>query len=248
MLCLSCMLMTSCWRAATLHLENMPLTASTICMNGGPWESRVFTQCGARITQAYDKHTRTSGVEINLTQYAKEISIITLTFDAETENPKITPLELSQLRALNGQLLWLGMQCLPQSLAPLSLLTGQTPQARVDTICEVNKLAWKATVWARIPLTVHAHHFPVVITYTDAGGTTRPDGTSQREQLVFIANSELLQDKESNVSLRSWHSSRLRGVARSSSAAEPHAAADGDDEAVHIRLCLLEVLFGQLDL
>ena len=23
------------------------------------WESRVFTQCGARITQAYDKHTRT---------------------------------------------------------------------------------------------------------------------------------------------------------------------------------------------
>ena len=50
------------------------------------------------------------------------------------------------------------------------------------------------------------------------------------------------------MSLISWHSSRLRRVARSSSTAETQAAADGDDEAVHIRLCLKEVLFGQLDL
>ena len=37
-------------------------------------------------------------------------------------------------------------------------------------------------------------------------------------------------------------------MARSSSAAETQAAADGDDEGVYIRLCLKEVLFGQLDL
>ena len=66
--------------------------------------------------------------------------------------------------------------------------------------------------------------------------------------MVFIANSELLQGRESNMSLISWHSSRLRRVARSSSAAETQAAADGDDEAVYIRVCLKEVLFGQLDL
>ena len=92
---------------------------------------------------------------------------------------QITPRELSQLRASIGQLLWLGMQCLPQLLAPLSLLMGQTPQATVDTICEVNKLARKATVWAKMPLKVHAHHSLVVVTHTDAGWTTRPDGTSQ---------------------------------------------------------------------
>ena len=50
------------------------------------------------------------------------------------------------------------------------------------------------------------------------------------------------------MSLISSHSSRLRRVARSSSAAETQAAADGDDEAVYIRLCLKEVLFGRLDL
>ena len=50
------------------------------------------------------------------------------------------------------------------------------------------------------------------------------------------------------MSLISGHSSGSRRVARSSSAAETQAAADGDDEAVYIRLCLKEVLFGQLDL
>ena len=48
-------------------------------------------------------------------------------------------------------------------------------------------------------------------------------------QLVFIAKSELLQGRESNMSLISWHSSRLRRVARSSSTAETQAAANGDD-------------------
>ena len=102
------------------------------------------------------------------------------------------------------------MQCLRQLLAPLSPSVGQTPQATVDTIYEMNKLARKATVWARTPLKVHAHHSLVVVTYTDAGWTTRPDGTSQGGQLVFISNSQLLQSKESNMSLISWHSSRLR--------------------------------------
>ena len=47
------------------------------------------------------------------------------------------------------------------------------------------------------------------------------------------------------MSLISLQSSRLRRVARSSSAAETQAAADGDDEAVYIRLCLKEILFRQ---
>ena len=209
----------------------------------GDWESRVFTQCGARITQAYHKHTITlGGFEISFTEYTKEISLIASPSHRRRDRKsQITPLELSQLQALNGQLLWLGMQCLPQLLAPLSLLMGQTRQATVDTIYGVNKLAREATVWARMPLKVHAHQFLIVVTYTDAGWTSRPDGTS-------LANSELLQGKESNLSPISRHSRRLRRVARSSSAAEIQAAADGGDEAVDIRLCLKDVLFGQLDL
>ena len=101
----------------------------------GTWDSRVFPQYGARITQAYDKpHQKLGGFEISFAEYAKEISIITMPSHRRRDRKsQLTPLELSQLRALNGQLLWLGMQCLPQSLAPLSLLIRQTPQATVDT-------------------------------------------------------------------------------------------------------------------
>ena len=125
----------------------------------------MFKQCGAQITQAYNKHSGTwGGFEISFTEYVKEISIITLpSHRRRDKKSKITPLELSQLRALSGQLLWLGMQCLPQLLAPLSLLMGQTPQATVGTIYEVNKLARKATAWARTPLKIHVHLSPQML-------------------------------------------------------------------------------------
>ena len=125
--------MISFWRAVTLHLENVSLMASTICVNA---------ELG-RITQAYDKHTRTwSGFEISFTEYVEETSLTNLPSHRRRDRkPQITPPELSELRALNGQLLSLSVQCLQQLLAPLSMLMGQTPQATVDTICEVNKLA-----------------------------------------------------------------------------------------------------------
>ena len=72
---------------------------------------------------------------------------------------------------------------------------GQTPQTTADTIFEVNKLGRKATVWAKMPLKVRANHSLLVVTYTDPGWTTQPDGTSQGGQLVFIATARLLQRK-----------------------------------------------------
>ena len=66
----------------------------------------------AQITLTYDKHTGTrSGFEISFTEYVNEISIITLpSHRRRDKKSKIAPLEHSQLRALDGQLLWLGLQ------------------------------------------------------------------------------------------------------------------------------------------
>ena len=88
----------------------------------------------------------------------------------------------------------------------------------------------------------------------DQHATRRPrssfscGGHVHRCQLVFTANADLSQGKESNMSLISWHPSRLTRVARSSFAAATQTAADGDDETVHIHLCPKEVLSGQLGL
>ena len=112
---------------------------------------------------------------------------------------QITPLELSQLQALHSQLLWLGMPCLPQLLAPLSLVMVQTPQATADTIFEVNKLAQKATVWVNTQLK-----------------TPRSSFSWSRAQLLdgpgFIAKSRAV-GRDLGMSLMLWHSSRLKRVA-----------------------------------
>ena len=114
----------------TLHLDNMTLTALTICTNR---ESGSY-ECSN--SAAHKSHKET----INTPEHGADLRSISQNarkrfrsspchhIDAET------PLELPQLRALTGQLLWLGMQCLPQLLAPLSLLMRQTPQATVGTI------------------------------------------------------------------------------------------------------------------
>ena len=119
---------------------------------------------------------------------------------------------------------------------------GQTQQATLDIIFEVSKLAQK-TVWA----THHSKSTLIILLWWPRtkmlGG---PLGQTKLHKEDH-ANAELLQGKESNMSPISWHSSRLKRVARSSSAAETQAATDGDDAAVYICLCLKEVIFGQLD-
>ena len=96
----------------------------------------------------------------------------------------------------------------------------EAPKATVDTLFEANKLAWRAVRWANAPLRVRSHRAPVAVIWTDAGWTTRPDGTSQGGHLVFIADVELLQGRESNMTLVSRHSGKPGRAAQSSSSAE----------------------------
>ena len=74
------------------------------------WESRVFAQCGARITQANDKHTRTwGGFEISFAEYAKEISIITLPSHRRRDRKsQITSLELPHTSSLERSVALVG--------------------------------------------------------------------------------------------------------------------------------------------
>ena len=105
----------------------------------GKWESRVFDRCGAQITQAYYKHTGTwCGFEISFTEYVEEISIITLpSHRRRDKKSKITPLELFQTSSLEWSVALVGYAIQNCSV----VVVGQTPQATVDTINAVNKLA-----------------------------------------------------------------------------------------------------------
>ena len=171
--------MISCYRAVTQNLENTSHKVLTICTSreGGSHECSNSV-AHKSLKQACNKHTGTwRWIRDQIHRIRKkEVSIITLpSHRRRDKKSKITPLELSQLRALNGQLLRLGMQCLPQLLAPLSLLMGQTPQATVGTIYEVNKS------WLGRRLCGHGHHSQSMLIilllwllYTDAGSQKAP--------------------------------------------------------------------------
>ena len=73
--------------------RKVSLMASTICMH---WElgSHVFTQCGARVAQAYDKHTKTwDEFESSFIEYVKGISLVLPSHQRRDRKSPITPLE-----------------------------------------------------------------------------------------------------------------------------------------------------------
>ena len=203
------------------------MLASTICLNG-ELGSHECSHSAAHESHKPTTNTPEHGADLRFTEYAKEISLINLpSYQRRDKKSQITPFELSQHRALNGHLLWLGMQCLPQLLAPLSLLMGQTPQAKVNTIYEVNKLARKATVWARTPLNVHARNIPVVVTYTrryvakETAGLHRKRRVVARQRIEHVSDIVALEPSET--------CGKIVTCSRNSSSS-------GADEAVQIRL------------
>ena len=101
----------------------------------GTWDTKVFTQCGAKITQAYDPLlTQCGGFTVSMEDYASEVQLINLspTRRRQTEQ-KVATHEQSLFRALAGQMNWLAQQCCPTLVAPLFLIMGETNCATVDT-------------------------------------------------------------------------------------------------------------------
>ena len=85
------------------------------------WESGSHECSNSAAHEAHKPLPNTgtwTGFEISFKESAKEIVLINLPSHRRRDRKsKITPLEMSQLRALNGQSLRLGMQYLPQLLA-----------------------------------------------------------------------------------------------------------------------------------
>ena len=99
----------------------------------GTSDTKVFTQCGTNITQAYDQLLKQwGGFTVSMEDYASEVQLINLspTRRKQTEQ-KVTNHGQSLFRALAGQMNWLAQQFCPKLVAPLSLLMGETNCATV---------------------------------------------------------------------------------------------------------------------
>ena len=120
------------------------------------WETRVYTQCGARITQNYDKHTKTwCGFEIYVHKVREKKSHSTTCHDMDVEREN-----LSQLRALIGQLLWCAYAECATILGACVTVDGTSTGSHGGHDYDVINWLRKATVWANAPLKIDAHHSP----------------------------------------------------------------------------------------
>ena len=74
----------------------------------GTCKSKVFTQCSAKITQAYDQHLKQwGGSTVSMEDYAQEIQLINLSTNRRVQKEqKVTPYEQHLFRGLVGQLSW----------------------------------------------------------------------------------------------------------------------------------------------
>ena len=105
------LLMTSCWQPVAVHLENMSLTASTISMRGGNFGSHVCSHSAAHESHKSTSNAPERGADLrSISQNTwTEISLINFPSHRRRDRKsKITPLELSQPRALEMSLALVG--------------------------------------------------------------------------------------------------------------------------------------------
>ena len=151
---------------------------------------------------------------------------------------------LKCLRAINGSLQWLVTNSRPDLAARVSLSASATSNPTYGDLQSANKLIRQAQRYKEIPINIPSIPLKRLTlgTFTDAAWAVRPDGSSQGGYLLFFADKDLLDGKESSVSIMDWKSWKLKRKVRSSLAAESQALADAVDNLNYLRLFFAECL------
>ena len=180
----------------------------------GLWETGEFVQCGVRIRQKYDQKTgRWGTIKVDMQTYGETMQSIYIP-SARRKDPTqpCTAQEVTELRAVCGQLMWLTTQAVPTLMAPLSILLAYTTNATVDTLLRANKLVRQAKLETSHPLIMHGLTNPCVLAWGDAAWGVRREGSSQGGYLIAMADGDALHNQDFRVNIISWHSGKLTRV------------------------------------
>ena len=225
-----CKLMISYSRAVTQHSGSKSLTKSTNCMN----EQHGRHAC-TRNAAHESRKTTTNTPRSTFTEYVKSHSSTCHDMDVERE-------KLSQLRALIGQLLWWTYAMCATIVGVFATVDGTITGTHGGHDFEVVNIGFLKrlcgpTRHSKSPLITHRghQHRCKMDNLTNWNVTKKTAGLHRKRRAVAMSRI-------------SCHLSLLKRLARSSGATETQRTADGDDDAVCIRSCLSEVLFGPIDL
>ena len=199
-------------------------------------ESVVF--CGCEV-----KQNRDGSIDVQQERFALGLNEVNLSRERkEQEEQPATEEEKKQMKGLLGGLAWRANQTAPWLSATTSILQGYTQKARVKDVLLANKLCRlqraNATVGLHFSCDIHE---PVVLTFSDASHANRADGTSQGGMITVLTDKKVLHGQKGPFSVLSWHSKKLKRIARSSTCAEVQACANAYDELEYIKQLYCEI-------
>ena len=193
-----------------------------VALEFGTENSGAFTFIGMHVTQ----HTEMS-ITLDQLTFAASISPIELSpGHQQTKKAHLTDEERTQFCVTIGQFNWLATVSHPEISFDVCQASSRVWDAAVSDMFEVNKVIYKVKkeqAYIHFPkLTLSSVHLRV---YSDASFNNLPDGSSKEGFLVLIS------DSSNKCSPISWPSNCIKGVVRSTLAAETLALNDGCDTA-----------------
>ena len=196
----------------------------------GKEENEEFHFLGLDITQKDDI--------IVLDQQSYVNNLRQIEIDKTRRSQRHANLEIFQSKL--GQLLWVACQTRPDILYDVCHLSTQVKTAKVEHLCEINKIIRKCkseNVMLKFQHLGKEESLRFVV-FSDSSLGNLPDGASQGGSLV------LLMGEDGRFNPLFWQSKRIRRVVRSSLAGETLALMDGVDNAIFISTLYAELTNG----
>ena len=154
--------------------------------------------------------------------------------------------EKHEMKGLLGGLAWRANQTAPWLNATTSILQGHNRSATVKEVLQANKLCRLQRAKAEVGLKFsHEIRDPMVLSFTDASHANRADGSSQGGSITLLTDRKVLDGHVAPFSVLSWHSRKLKRLARSSTCAEVQECANTCNEVEFVKQVMYEILHEQ---
>ena len=163
----------------------------------------------------------------------------------DNHKPKLTPNEISHLRGAVGTVAWKSSQTGPHFQAEAGLLLSEILYATNATVHKANKLIREvkreASQCLRFPCWNCRWNQMVIVTWCDAGQSTRADKSSTLGYITGICPRSLLDGEEQIVAVLNWKSSKTPRQCLGSNGAEVQAITEGEDSTFKVRVMWVEL-------
>ena len=200
----------------------------------GSHRKRNFTFTGLKIDQQPDQT-----IHVSQEQYIKDIQPITIKRERRSVlEDAVTEEERQSLRALIGSLSYAAINSRPDLGSRIGFLQPSINRAKVETLCEGNRVLHEAKKFADTILKVHPIPLSELrfIAFSDASFASERNPDSHQGMMIMSCHSKIGENRTSFVNPIIWHSKKIQKVAVSTLSAEAMALAGSVDMLSWTRL------------